>query len=351
MPTAAIDYNIINRGVYRIATRVVNEDYNYNFLQSVLFGLPSVGTKDDFIVFDYKKIGVRISDEAIKGLDPNRVNYGQDFKEEMIYGQYFFDEDSIGYEEAENRVWGEPIDKPWSVQERLMNICANKRDEMKAVHRMNLEKLCADLLFAGKFTTKAHGEQVFPISNDLLNITGTGFSTDPLKVFAKAIAEVHKHGGMPTAIILNPDNALTLLSNDKFCKMLDNRRIEGNNIEVGPIQSNGLEYLGIVSIPGGSRIEVYTYYGRYVTKDGSSSPYYIKENNALVVPRRIGFIGYTGLLVNNGIYQGKQALKDYTYVYGKSNGVLVRTFIQEQTAPAPIITAIDKYGVITGLNA
>lgn len=347
-----VNYDVLNRGLFRIAFKDSLTEPAYDFFRNVLFGGQSQGTADDFLAIDYRKLNIALSEEAIRNADPRRVNYQSGFNEKMIFGQYYFDEDKVDVTLAENRIWNEPIDRPFSVEQRLLYIVADKRDALRRSQLMSLEKLCADTALNGKFVTKAHGEQTFPMSTANLNVSAATLLTDPVGVLSKAFGMLAKHGAMPAYLAMNPDDAIRFSQSEAYVKLADNRRVYGNEVNYRPITANGLAYVGTIGVLGVGMLPIYAYYGTYntVSADGKTftSANLLPQGKAILAPGAIGFKGFTGLLAE-GQVQRKIAAENYTYVYPKTKGVLVDTMIQEQTAPAPILTAIDRYCVLTGI--
>lgn len=348
-------YDILRQGLYDIPVKIKNEHKHFTFLRDVLFGGTPIMSSKDFIAMDYQQIGVKLSDEAVKGADPNRVNYGTSFNEKLIYPRYYFDEDTLNFANAKNRVsMDEPINAPWNMMTRLQYLAADKRNQMARNRDITEEKLCSDVLLTGSFDTKKHGLQTYPMQNSLLHISGAEMLTNPVKTIAHAVKEVLKHGSRPVSIIFNPDDSLALAESAKWQAMLDNKRVEGNAIAYKPIESNGLAYVGTISVQGGGILNVYTYMGTYPKMDDAGTvigeEYLIPQGKALLVPERVGCMGYGGLLVNNGSgFQEQEAMREGYYIYDQPKGALVQTFLQFQTSPAPIIEALDGYGVIENI--
>lgn len=345
-------YDILRQGLYKVPVKIKNTEKVYSFF-TTLFNGGDIASEQDFVAFDYAKSGIRLSVEATKGLDPNRVNYGSAFDEKLIFGQYFFDEDKVDQAQAKNRVsMDEPIDAPWSMEERLIHLLAEKRDGIIKDQALSIEKLCADTVLNGAFVTHEHGTQTFPMSSSLLALDGSTLSTRPYETLTKAAIQIAKYGSLPKMLVLNAEDALTLAESTAWTKMLDNRRVDENRIAYKPLEETGLAYVGTISVQGCGALSIYSYWGTYKSADTSDTTVYslLPKGKALLLPEGpIGQRGHCGVLVRNGDYQGKEGLERYVYVYPQERGALVDTCVQVQTSPCPILTAIDGYGVLTNI--
>ena len=343
-------YDIIRQGLYEIPVKIKNQQKHFTFFQDVLFGGSPVLSANEFIAMDYASLGVNLLEEAVRGTDATRVNYGTAFNEKLIYPKYFDILDTLNVKNAKNRVsMDEPVAEPWSVEKRLQYLANEKRDQMSANLSISKEKLCHDVLFTGKFETHGHGEQAYPMSSDLLAFNGANIMKNPHKVISDAVKAVIKYGYRPTTLVLNSEDATTLAESEVWQKMLDNRRVEGNAIVYKPVEANGVAYMGTISVLGGGQINIYSYLGTYKDASGVEQPL-VPRGKALLVPDQVGCMGYAGLLVNKGTgFQEVEAL-DVSYdVWEKTEGPKVQTNIEMQSSPAPIITALDGYCVITGI--
>lgn len=77
-------YDIIRQGLYEIPVKVKNEQKHFTFFQDRLFGGAPVLSAEEFIAMDYASLGVNLLDEAVRGTDATRVNYGTAFNEKLI---------------------------------------------------------------------------------------------------------------------------------------------------------------------------------------------------------------------------------------------------------------------------
>ena len=200
MPT---NYDQLTMGLIKTQVKVSKPAEN--------FSNPSIGTDQDYIDYSSQLESVAIPSEAVKGLDPNRVNYGVAFDSKLIEGQYFFDEDTVDLSSAEKRLFGEPIDQPWSVERRELEISAIKRDAMAQSFKVAKEKLVWECALNGKYSTRRGGEQVFPMSASMLSIAGANLITKPFETINAAAKVLFQSGVTLKRIVLNPTDASTSL--------------------------------------------------------------------------------------------------------------------------------------------
>lgn len=347
------NYDLLRQGLYEIPIKIENRKRRFTFFQNRLFGGTPVLSANSFIAMDYASLGVNILEEALRGTDPNRVNYGSAFNEELIYPHYYSVQDTVNFNNLENRVsMDEPINAPWTAETRAQYLAADKRDKMYFDLEATKEKLCHDVLFNGSFTTRGKGTQAYPMESSLFALDGSTMFTNPAGTIATAIKTIVTNGYRPVSLILNPDDSNTLATVSAWQKMLDNRRVEGNAIAYKPMEDDGLAYVGTISVQGGGQINIYTYLGVYETVSGStkvSNPL-IPRGKALIVPETVGCMGYAGLLRNDGSGYQKVEAMDVAYdIWPKEDGPRVQTMIEMQSSPAPIITALDGFGVLTNI--
>jgi hypothetical protein len=352
----AINYDVLTRGLIKTKVRVTKPLENFVWAQNVLFGNPSIGTEQDYIDYSAQFDTVCIPEEAVKGLDPRRVNYGAEFSSHYIASQYYFEQDTVDLAAAENRLFNEPITEPWSVERRQLELAAVKRDAIAQSFRIAKEKLAWECALNGKFTTRNNGEQTFPMSSDMLSIAGANFIAKPFETLNAVAKILFQKGVTLKRVVLNPTDGAALAASTAWQTMLDKKRVNIGEIAPASVDSNGLSKVGtIVGLICGP-VDIYIYAGFYSTRDANSGivsyTEYLPQGKALLLPgSAIGRFGYTGLLVDRNGIQGKAAMSETYMTFAEKKGALVSTFIQGQTAPAPILDSVDHYGVMTGITA
>lgn len=344
------DYDVLTKGLNSIAINVKSAAPSFTAIRDVMFGQPSFATSDDFVQLNTVDVQVALPSDAVKGTDPTRVNYRTGFNAQHLFPGYYFLEDKVDLSGADNRVAPEePIGAPWSVQQRLLYLLDQKRAGMVASFDLAEEKLCADAILTGSYTTKNGGTQTLPVKTGLLALDGSALITNPMGTLAEAVNTIVSEGvAVPTQLWMNYADMLQLASSDTWLALLDNRRVVDNLIGYQPINSNGLAYCGTISVLGAGQLAIYSYMGSYINEEGTRTSF-IPQGSAILAPASVGRMAHCGLLYDAGGVQGVQAADRYFTVYPKTRGALVDTMVQGQTAPAPVITAFDGYGVITGI--
>jgi Phage major capsid protein E. len=336
----------LHRGLAAINNKVVRDtnSAHYTALRDIFFPRGAT-TAQKYSSYDYKANGILLSEEALRGQDPTKLNFGESFDEALIYGVYRNPSVDVDFKKAEDRVWDELIQNPQSEEQRQLYLLAEARAQMDAGLDLQEEELVANLILKGKFDT-LKGTQKFPVDTALLGLAGAGLTTNPDKVLNSALTKLAKKRARITRMIVNPNTAITLQGSAAFKTLLDNRRIFGNEINHKGIEDNGMAYVGTVSGLGAGAIDVYAYWGT-----DSSDEYLIPDNNALFAGDRIGKMDYTGVIAlgANGISTSVAAVRNW--VVGRETNLYLSTVtVAGQTSPCPIITELDKYGVMTGIN-
>lgn len=350
----AVNYDQLTQGLITTKVQVSKPLEDFTWGQDVLFGNPSIGTAQDYIDYSTQLSNVTLPEEAVKGIDPRRVNYGVAFNSKLIGSAYYFDEDVVDLASAENRLFNEPIDAPWSVERRQLELSAIKRDAIAQGFRVAKEKLAWDCALNGKFTTR-QGEQSFPMSSEMLSIAGANLIAKPFETINAAAKVLFQKGVTLKRIVLNPTDGAALAASAAWQTMLDKKRVEVGSVMPETVMPNGLAKVGtIIGLICGP-VDVYIYAGFYTTRSPEgvvTHAEYLPQGKALLLPATaIGRMGYTGVLVNRGGIQGKEAVAETYLTYAKEKGALVTSYVQGQTAPAPLFDSIDHYGVMTGISA
>ncbi len=337
-----MNYDALTRGLAKVEVKVSTGKKPLMGIVNML--LPEgTGTDQDVVRYSYEDNGTEIPEQAVRGADPTRVNYGTPFNEDYIKGAYFFPEQPLNLAAAQNRLFEEPIDAPWTVEQRELHLTAVVRDKMHRGFDYAKLSLAKSAIFTGKFEAKDGGTQSFPVVATNLALAGANLSTKPIEVLSKAIAPIIKAGNRVSRLIVNPNTAATLMASEAWLKLLSAQHVN-TDLDPATVDDNGMAYIG--SIPAaGARISLYVC---YATVNGSD--YFIDDAKAILCGDVIGRMDYCGVLQAQGELQAQVAAKEIFTVYGENRGALVTTKIQGQTAPCPIITNIDGYGIITGIS-
>lgn len=348
-----IDINMVQRGVVRLGWSTKVTASRYYALQRVLFGNPTSISADPntgIILYDFDREDSNpISKEAILGLDPNRVNYGSKYATNILRTAYFNDTDTIDFNQVQNRIFGEPIESNWSLSQRMTVLANKKAEKMKLAHMNALEKKCAEMLFTGKTTVLDGGEQILPLTESLLGLSGSAMYTNPEKVILDAITAINKINGnvvRATNILMNPEDALRLTQSAKFEKLVNKQGYDLARAEYGAIETNGFVYMGTINVTGPVNIWAYG-----ASVDGANC---IPQGKAIVLtndaPMAVGQMAVGRVLVADGNNPSiPMVMPERVNVYLKGEGDYKNTVVTLQTAKLPVITAIDSYGVITGI--
>ena len=337
-----MNYDALTRGLARVEVKAITGKKPQMGIVNML--LPEgTGTDQDVVKYSYEDNGTEVPEQAVRGADPTRVNYGTPFNEDYIKGAYFFPEQTLNLAAAQNRLFEEPIDTPWTVEQRELHLTAVVRDKMHRGFEYAKLGLAKSAIFTGKFEAKDGGTQSFPVVANNLKLAGAGLSTDPIKVLSTAMAPIIKAGNRVSRLIVNPVTAATLMASDAWLKLLSAQHVN-TDLDPATVDDGGMAYIG--SIPAaGARISLYVCYS---TVDGDT--YFIDDNKAILCGDVIGRMDYCGVLQAQGELQAQIPAKELFTVYGENRGALVTTKIQGQTAPCPIITNIDGYGIITSIS-
>lgn len=223
---------------------------------------------------------------------------------------YFFYEATGTIGEASRRVFGEPVEAPYSKAQRMVQIMAEKIDlGIRESLTMNEEAQCAQIIKTGKVTPKAMAadgtlydaaEIDFGVDSALVGGAVSTKWTDSNDILAElqnyAFLLFGKTGKMPTEMILGKTALATLLGNKKFIAALDNRRIEGNNIRAQAYAGfPGVAYNGTVNVPMVGDIAILSYVNGYAYNGDASETPMIDDKGCLLTYPDWGTMGYAGL--------------------------------------------------------
>lgn len=338
-----MDYDALLRGLAKVDVKGVGGPVAFDGIAKRYFPTEE-GTDQDVIRASYEDWGVALPDMVVRGDDPSRVNYKTPFNEKYIEGAYYFVEQELKLADAQNRVFDEPLDSPWSVEQRQLYLAAKIRDRIHRNFVFAKQKVLADVVFTGKFTTKNGGEQSFPVVAKNLELAGANLSTEPIKVLSKAVTALVKKGRIVDTLILNPEDAITLASATGWQSVLDKTHI-ASEMETKALGEDGFAYVGTIPSVGSGSLKVLAYYG---TTDGTS--FFVPQGKALLVGAPIGVMGYCGVLTSQNGVQAQVSAKEMFTIDAEERGALVKTRLQGQTAPCPIVYNVDGYGVLINIS-
>ena len=147
-------------------------------------------------------------------------------------------------------------------EDRAAKIAAQDIIELQDTIWRREEFMCARVKQDGKLTIKGRGvNQVVDYGfENVVTLDASDRWTPTLDIMGqlKNIAsEMRKDGVNPDMLILGSSAADMLLKNERFLKLLDNRRVEIGEIKPGELE-NGIGYLGRMIVPG-AIFDLYTY--------------------------------------------------------------------------------------------
>lgn len=146
--------------------------------------------------------------------------------------------------------------------ERAAKIAAEDVMYLQDIITRTEEFMCARVKQDGKLTIKGTGiNEVVDYGFD--NITNVPVSErwtptfDIMGQLASIAREMRKDGINPDMLILGSDAADMLLKNERYLKLLDNRRVEVGEIKFSELE-DGVNYLGRILVPGAG-FDIYSY--------------------------------------------------------------------------------------------
>lgn len=346
-----LSLDILGKNMAKIAYKSSTEQPLDTFLQDVLFGgAPIKGnTTQDAVIIDYRKYAPHVAEEAVRGKDPNRLNFQSKFNEELITPNYYHDYDEVTLEDADVRVFGEDISENASTVKRVTTRFAEKRDALWDSYKLAKEKMCATCLISGEITNKA-GRQKLPMTSALLSIAGSTLYSDFLGTMNTAFETIRNKNkaARPNALILNPTYAILVVRALKAAGLYDKDIMNLGVVRFGGIMGNGAEICGGVNTPGCPNLYIVSYHGV-----DSSNNYYIPDQKAVLCRLEKGGVG---AMAYGRVRAFKEGVGPH-YVVEPERFVPVikgegdmRTYgVETQTAPFPIIKNLDGYGVLTSI--
>lgn len=347
------DVDLIKKGVLATKWKKSVDAPVDTFLQNVLFGgSPIMGEGPQGVIsYNFRRRNAQITEEAIFGQDSNRINYKTDFDAKFLKPAYYNNSAIVDWHSAMNRVFQEGLQDPISTQARMISVIADERDSLINAHRMNLEKMCADMILNGKVTVKDGGTQTMPMTSSLLSVSGANLISKPIETLLGALTamrKVNKAAGQLKAIIMNVDDAIYFTQS--LGDLINKESFNLGSVTYKPFTSNGAIYMG--RIVAGGFLDIYAYAGTY-NNAGTVTNYIPKGKAILLSETSIGSIGYGAVMSADNQYSvGMPVIQpERTTLYSTGDGDNKALVIQQQTAPLPIVTAIDSYCVLTSIPA
>lgn len=341
---ANFNLDLISHGLPKFVAKIETEQPLDTFLWDVLFGGPELkGTEGvDGVAYEWRKKNPTLAEEAIRGADPNRVNYKSNFNANYVIPNYYHNVDKVGLEDADMKTFGEDIETNVDSHDRVVRRFAEKVQGIRDSYKVAKEQMAADAIFTAKVVNES-GEQTFPMTSSLLALSGANLTTKFLEVINKAYDAIRKQNKAfrATALIMNPDDAVKLVTANK--DLIDKQTFALGKVAFGT-ENKGAVAFGNIQTPAGT-ITIYAYYGV-----GANGNNYIPQGKAILCGGKIGSPAYGRV---QAFENGKPCYKvqsERMVAYETGEGDRRHYEVEYQTAPLPVITNIDGYGVLTSIS-
>lgn len=315
---------------------------------------------DERIRLEVRRRKTEILPAVRRGSNALQIAAAAPHRVDAVEPPYHFYRADVTIDDTKKRVFGEPVDKPYSRGERARVIMAEKLyNGARDILTLQQEAYVSQILKTGKVnpmgmlndgTLVPFGEIDFQTDSDLVGKDLTGgagkwtSSSDIVTQIANMAHTLFAKGHrMPAELILGSKAFATLWSNEKVVKQLDNRRIEGSRFEAVPFgEYPGAAVNGYLNIPTVGTIALITYTNEY-NYPGESPVKMIDDDYVLLTTPGWGSMGYAALLDSRGgepdYVAGKTLI--HTKQYDIEGGFARAGFIQ--TAPLPIPTELDSW--------
>ena len=341
---ANFNLDLLSRGLPKFIEKITVEQPVDDFLQRVLFGGPkAMGSEGvDGVAFDWRKKAPGLVGEALRGADPERVNFQVGFNSSYVVPNYYHMVDMVSLADADQRVFGEAVATDVDSQARVTRIFADKVAGMKDSITMAKEQMCADAIFNGSVVNR-DGTQTFPMTSALLNVSGANLTSNFNSVISTAFDTVRKKNKAfrATALILNPSDAITLVS--ALGTLINKETFDLGRVAFGQ-NVGGATLCGTVNTPAGL-LAIYAYYG--VNASGNN---YIAQGKGILTSGRIGGFAYGRIRAFENGRPCFRVAEERMVAYEVGEGDMRHYEVEYQTAPLPIITNIDGYCVLTSIT-
>ena len=344
-----LNLDLISKGLPKIAMRSTTAQPVDTFLQDILFGAPAISgnEKTDGVVLEYRKYVPGIAEEALRGQDPTRMNYQSKFNDSYIVPNYYHVTDRVTLEDADTRVYGEPLEGDENTLTRVLTRFAEKRDAIHDSFLMAKEGMAANAIFNAQVVNKS-GTQPLPMTSSLLSQSGSTMYTDFLGTIKTGFNNTRKKnkGFRPNAIVLNPTYAILLVEALNAAGLLNKMGYDLAVAKFAPISDKGVQVMGSVNTPAG-QLAILAYYGN----DGTSD--YIPDQKAILCNANKGGIGAFAYGRVEAFEEGKgdhYVVEQERYKpFVEGVGDTAHYAIEVQSAPIPVITNLDGYCVFTSI--
>lgn len=341
--------DLVSKGLPRVGMRSTTAQPVDTFLQDVLFGGPSISgnEKQDGIVLEYRKYVPSLAIEAIRGQDPLRMNYQSGFNDEYVVPNYYHVADEVSIEDADARVFGEPLEGNENTVDRVLRRFADKRDAIHDSFLMAKEALAANAIINGQIVNKA-GTQPIPMTSSLLSQSGSTMYSDFLGTIKTGFNNTRKknRGFRPNALVLNPTYAILLVEALNQAGLLNKMGYDLAVAKFAPVASTGVQVCGSVNTPAG-QLAILAYYGNDGTND------YIPNQKAILCNADRGGIGSFGYGRIQAFEEGRgphYVVEEERYrPFIEGQGDMAHYAIEVQSAPLPVVTNIDGFCVFTSI--
>ncbi|NCC90514.1 MAG: hypothetical protein EOM01_09215 [Spirochaetia bacterium] len=250
----------------------------HQFFKDMLFGGRLISGTDQLTV-ETKRAGQKVAASIARFANPNSAEASDSFKISTYTPPYYAERTSLTSADLRNFAFGEPLDKPWSIDQRRLAIMAEKLGNIDDKFLRTEELMCAEALTTGKVKMHDGSYIQYDVDSDLVDITPTKDWDDvaanilgDLQLWGQRLLD--KGGIIPDMMIVAPDVFTMLVNDAKVQKVMDIRNYSLGEIGVKPLVGyKGVTFSGIVMAPAIGPIKVYTYANKYVNSSGVLTPY------------------------------------------------------------------------------
>lgn len=270
----------------------------------------TVESEDKTVSFEMRRRGTILLPSVRRTDSPLNVGAVAPHTVETYTPPYYFFEATGTIDEANKRVFGEPVETPYSKAQRMYQIMGEKIDlGIRESLLLNEEAQCAQIIKTGKVVPVSRAQDGtlynaaeidFGVDGDLVGGNSTATWTASSKIVDQirdyAMLLFDKTGKLPSELTLGKNALSMLLDNKGFLAALDNRRIEGNNVRAQAFTAYpGVAFNGIINVPMVGDISVLSYMNDYAYDINGERIKMIGDNDMLLTYPDWGTMGYAGL--------------------------------------------------------